>query len=544
MEITHVKTNYVILIIIITFLTPFIFLIYGIQSADISVLQTFVINLLPRYLLSTLLLIAGVLFVTIALGTSMAWISFQFTFPLHTILRALLPFSIIISPYMLALFFSDYADSISISIIKYVSHFPMLAISNSAIISIINFIFLVFSLSLSLYPYTYMFVKATYERNSFSIIQSAQLLNKGKKSLFFKIGLPIAKTAIIGGSLFISMDVLNEFASIIHFGYNTISSGIYKTWFLYKNLGSAQVISLGVLLFILCIVSIMQKQTKNISYQITQHLPVIRRPLPIRKGIVATLWCSLPVLFGLILPLISFTKKSIYVLSSNTISALYDSLQLVSQTFIFIIIALVITTVGAIIISYEYHLHRKSKIKQLGYKITTFGYALPGTVLAITILGLFYTLDTYIFPSYSITSLFLSKTYLALLLAIVIRYFYVLVAPIYTGFAYYGKQYERISYTLGKDTFTTFKKIALPLNMPFILAGMFLFVMDVLKEIPITLVLRPYNFTTLSLKTYLLAREERITESSIPLLLTVVMGCIFLLCFKIIENHYKKTHTT
>ncbi len=522
----------------ILFLAPFAFLFSGLWSADYSVLQTVFSSVFYSYLLNTVILAIFVIIGSVAIGASTAWLTNYYEFPLRRFIKILLPISVVISPYMRAIVFSEYADALSFSFIPFIKNIaPNIA---SFIIPWVNIPFLIATLVFSLYPYVYFLVDAAYMRSSQTLIESARILNAGQRSLFRAIGIPIARTALIGAIALVFMDVLNEYAAVVYFGFPTISSGIYRTWFSYGDLGASKVLALCVLIIVIMSLYLMKRgSSKSVQYDIQYYAPIIRSTLPRHVAIATLLYCSIPVIFGFAVPVCQFIYWATFALRDG-IS--YSIMVLIKNTIFLMSVAVPCAAALAIAVSFACHI-RCTKMRLFIYKSTTLGYAVPSVIIAIAILSFFYLLNTllaYIFPNENIAHFFLGKTIIALVFASILRFFFVIANPIYTGFHHYGSRYENAARSLGVSIKDTFFKISFPLNTPFIVNGILLFIVEVLKEIPMTLMLRPFNFDTLSIKTYLLARDEMIIQSSIPMLITVAIGLVCIAGFHVSQWNIRR----
>ncbi|WGK68669.1 ABC transporter permease subunit [Candidatus Haliotispira prima] len=512
------------------YLAPFILLGSGAWEADSDVLRTLFTSVLGSYLVNTLLLCGGVLLGSLAIGVSTAWLVTQYEFPLRRVFTLLLPISIIISPYMRGLVFMEYANNLQFAA------YPVLQKYVPDLLPVLNqwwnFPFLVLTLTLSLFPYVYVFTATMYNRNSRSIIDTARLLNHSHRSLFFSVGLPVAGPALRIGAAVVLMDTLNEYGAISYFGFPTISSAVFRTWFVYKDIGSAKLLAGIVLLLVLLLVTAFRKKDEGMRYDINRHYPVHREKLPLAKGLPASLFCTFWIFLGFVLPVSQFIQWA--QVSTGSLSRLWD---MTKDTLYFVAVTACIGIGLAVFLSYMHHL-RQNKIYKTIFHYMTLGYAIPSTVAAIAVLGLIYFL-VGLFDSPGISQLLAGKTIVGLVFAAILRFFFVIAKPVYQGFHHYGRRYEDASSSLGASGPGTFFRIALPLNAPFIFSGALLFLIELLKEIPLTLILRPFNFNTLAINAYLLARDEMLMASSIPTLVIIVIGLIGTLLFQWIEHRWK-----
>ncbi len=523
----------VILFILISILgilciVPFVALISGVWQADYSVLKTLFGSVMLGYVVNTLLLCAGVLFCSLAVGVTTAWFTSCYDFPLRNFFVWLLPISIIISPYMRSQIFMEYANQLHFAIYPWVQkQFPSFA---PFINQWWNFPFLVWTLTLSLFPYVYIYAYALYSKNSSNIIDNARLLNCNHRSLFFAVGLPLAAPAIRLGTAVVLMDTLNEYGAIAYFGFPTISSAIFRTWFFYQDIGSAKLLATLVLLLVIVLVASFQNKDHKIRYDMQQQSnPAMRQCLPFWQNFSISIYCMIWIFWGFLLPICHF----IHWATMATISPQLN--ELFFNTLVLLLITLAIGVLLAVPIAYLYHI-RQSRMYGVVFHSMTMGYAIPSAVVGIAVLGFI-----YLFASFAemLPIIFVGKTIIALVFAAVLRFFFVIAKPIYQGFHHHSQRYENAASCLGSRKATVFKRIALPLNMPFIFSGSLLLIIEILKEIPLTLILRPFNFNTLAINAYLLARDERLIASALPTLFIIGVGLICTLLLQWTENKWK-----
>ena len=514
---------------------PFGLLFSGAWQADYSVLQTIFSSVMAGYLINTLLLCIGVLFSSLFIGAMTAWFTSQYNFVLRNVFVVLLPCSIIISPYMRGLVFMEYANSLQFAwypvLQKYLPNFAPF------INQWWNFPFLVGTLTFSFFPYVYVYASALYRKNSGAIMDNARLLNCNYRSLFFAIGLPIAAPALRLGAAVVLMDTLNEYGAITYFGFPTISSAVFRAWFFYQDIGSAKFLATLVLLLVLLLVWNFQGKDNKTRYDVQQYYPTNRQNLPFFKSFLMGIFCMLWVFGGFLLPLYHFIRWAV-------ISPVIPNLALLgSNTLLLLVVALTFGIFLAVPLAYGFHRQEGQAVRNTRGKLygsvfhgMTMGYTIPSTVVAIAVLGFIYSL-TELFPN--LPALLVSKTIMGLVFAAILRFFFVLGKPIYQGFHLHNLRYENAARSLGLRTKAIFAYIALPLNMPFIFSGALLLLIEILKEIPLTLILRPFNFNTLAIHAYLLARDERIIASAWPTIFIIGIGLIGLLLFQWIEHKWK-----
>lgn len=528
------------LLVAVLFCAPFLLLFQGLWSASGDVMRTVFTTVLAGYVLNTVLLSVCVAAACIAVGAGTAWITTQYAFPFRRVLQVLLPMSIVIAPYMRSVVYAEYADELSFTVVPFVrEHAPALV---PFVTQWFNFPFLVMAMTFSLYPYVYFFAFSAYEKSSRTVIDSARLLNARRRMLFFSVGLPLARTALIAGSAFVVIETINEYGAVTYFGFSTISSGVYRTWFSYGDIGSAQILSLVTLAIVLPIVWALHKKESRLQYEAQHYAPVSMRRLGFWKGCAAILCCAVPVAVGFVLPVAQFAYWASTLVGTGQGMPIADLLGLLKNTGLLVLVSAAIAVPLALTVSFLYYRKRTGAPGALAYGATALGYSVPGSVAAIAVLGFIYGLAALIAFLFGrgaadgVLQAFVSGGIAALIFAFIVRFLFVIAGPVYTGFAHYGRKYEQAARSLGAHPLKTLWRVMLPVNIPFIISGTLLFIVEILKEIPMTITLRPFNFDTLAIKTYVLANDEMVILSSVPMLVTVAIGLACMTALYICEQ--------
>ena len=524
--------------------SPFLLLFAGAWEADPEVVKTVFSSVFGTYVVNTVLLCAGVLLGSLAIGVTSAWLCSQYDFPLRRVFTLLLPLSIVISPYMRGLVFMEYANKWQFALYPFVE--AALPRFSAFLTKWWNFPFLVWTLILSLFPYVYVFATALYQKNCRTVIESARLLNGRRRSLFFSVGLPIAAPALRLGAAVVLMDTLNEYGAVSYFGFPSISSAVFRTWFGYQDIGSAKLVATLVLLLVVALLCGFRGKDQQLRYDIGQYYPGHREKLGRSKGLLCGLFCGLWIALGFFVPVLQFVCWSANWAARPGAWSQLAALGL--DTLGFVAIAVIVGMAIAVPLSYMFHLQQKGLYKKV-FQCMASGYALPSTIVAMAVLGLIYFLVRYLplirvpgglsDASQITAELLISKTLFGLVFAAVLRFFFVVAKPVYQCVHHYGQRCEDSARSLGWRPAKTFWRVALPLNAPFLLGGGLLLVIELLKEIPLTLVLRPFNFDTLAIRAYVMARDEMLYESAAPSLLIIAIGMVCMLAFQRIEEKWK-----
>jgi iron(III) transport system permease protein len=326
------------------------------------------------------------------------------------------------------------------------------------------------------------------------------------------------------------MEVLNEYGAVHYFGVNTLTVGIFRAWFSLGDLSSAMKLSAILLLGVLTIIISERKLRGRIGYSFPLARPYLPKKAVGWKGVLFIFLSSIPVLFGVLIPLAQLIKWAVIsdqgLISPQLLSLIKNSFVLSGTTTILIITAAITAA----------HILRKPSIKwRKGLSsILTLGYAIPGTVIAIGIMIGFGFLDRQINTILSFFTagpgrLFLSGSLVALIVAYGVRFMGVAFNPIDAGFTQISYKYHQAARTLGRSSVRALFNVEIP-NIPSSLkAAGILVLLDILKELPLTMILRPFNFDTLAVRAYEMASDERLPMAALPSLVIIVIGLISVL---------------
>lgn len=483
-----------------------------------------VYNLLPSYFSNTFILLSGVALCTFILGVSMAWLVSVYEFPGRKYFEWLLILPLAFPAYMMAYSF--------VGILEYTG--PVQAfLRNSfdihfkgALIDIMNMPGAIFILSISLFPYVYVICRSSFSRQSNQMQEVAMLLGSSRVRMFTKVALPLARPAIAGGIALVGMEVLNDYGTVKYFGVDTFTSGIFRAWFSFGDVNTAIYLSAILTLIVLVLIWLENKQRGNRAWtsQSSNHKPADRiKSNRASKRWSYTLICSLVLLISFILPLfqlfywVSLTWKN--VVNADFIILIFRSFSLAGGAA-FVIAFLSIVLLYAV---------RLSPLKWTRYIVRTasLGYAIPGAVIAVGVMIPMMRLDRIIiWLSSNQSGMILSGTLIILVVAYIVRFMAVGYNAIDAGFQKTGSHVNEVARSLGASSLRTLWKIDLPLIKNSIAGAILLVFVDILKELPLTLILRPFNFHTLATKAFDMATNEMVAESANASLIVVLTGVI------------------
>ena len=508
-------TLFALIPLVICFI-PFLFLVFGATNVNSTELSKSFAFFSIDSISNTIILCLGVLVLSCILGIGLAYLVVNYSFKGSRFFEIAFYLPIAIPGYIMAITYSSFFD--------YGGYFYQFT---GSYLNIMNMAGLIFVLSISLFPYIYITALHAFKLNSANYNESAKLLGASSRKLFFKITLPLAAPAIIGGVWLTLMETLNDFGAASYFGIRTISTEIFRCWQFGTSL--TLFLSFCIMLFILLLMVIMQyylnKKRHNLSSKNKKMEPI---KVNKKKSWLYFGICLFVLSIVFLIPVVVLIAYAIRNGTSEEFGTLiirsYNSFQLAGFASLFIIFFCIISAYFKII--------RNKKSKLIGNIFLDFGYAIPGSVLAVSILSLAAFIDTTF-------SLFLTGTVFFLIMAYFIRFYTVARQPIENIFNKLPSNLYGASLSLGKSPFQSFIKIYLPLLLPGFLAIFLLVFIDILKELPLTLILRPYNFNSLSTTVYGYAKvNENIGQASLYCLFIITLGVLAIFMLKHIERKY------
>ncbi|WP_452222479.1 ABC transporter permease [Lacinutrix salivirga] len=524
---------------IITFLSiPIFTIFFKLFTGPGESWQHIVKNVLLEYSLNSLWLISGCSLLSVLFGVSSAWIVSRYYIPFQKPLEWMLILPLAIPSYITAYAYAgffDYGGSLELLL-------NALNI-NSTKISITNIYGLIFILSVSLFPYVYVSSRAVFLYQSGRLIEASKILGAGEIKTFFKIILPLARPAIFGGLILVLMEVLNDYGAAKYYGVSTFTTGIFRAWFALEEPATAIYLSAILLLIVFLIIFLerLQRGAKSFSLAAKSDVKLSKIKVSKTKRSLLFVIAFIPVFFGFLIPLGQLLYWS-FLTFSSVISQSFFNIALQSLSIAFI--TAFFTVFFALLILYFPKWNGLSYLKKSS-RIAVLGYVIPGAVIAIGVMIPTLQLDKWLIGVFKTTlnidiGLIINGTIIVLLYAYIIRFLAVAFNPIEASQLKLGVSLAESSKLLGKNNLQTFFKIEFPLLKTGILSAFILVFVDTMKELPLTLILKPYTINTLAVKAYEYASDELIMEAALPSLCIIFTGVLpIILLNRLILNQLK-----
>jgi iron(III) transport system permease protein len=522
-----------ILLITLLFAVPVITIGSFVFRPSSEVWQHLIDNVLFEYLTNSLILMIGVAFGTFSMGIICAWLTSLCVFPGKQFLSWALLLPLAMPAYIIAYTYTgmlEFSGPVQ-SLLRELTgwrygdyYFPPVRSIWGAICM----------LSLVLYPYVYLLARSAFLEQSVCVIEVSRSLGCSVWRSFFKVALPLARPAIVAGMSLVLMETLADYGTVAYFGVSVFTTGIFRTWFGLGDSAAAAKLASLLLFFVFTLVIVERWSRKQARYHSTtsSHRKLPQYKLSGWKSALAILACFLPLLAGFIFPAIQLISWSI-----ETWSEMVDEsfLILIWHSIELAMIAAVLAALIAIVLVYAKRV-MSSKTIEASIRVVASGYAIPGTVVAIGVIIPLAWIDNrindWLLSQFDMEiGLLLSGSMVALLFAYMVRFLSISIQSVESGLTKIKPSMDEAARSLGHQPFRVLKCVHLPLMRGSILTAILIVFVDVMKELPATLILRPFNFNTLAVRAFELASDERLADSSTAALMIVVVGLlpIFLL---------------
>jgi iron(III) transport system permease protein len=486
-------------------------------------------TVMPRYLRATLTLMLGVAVLTAAVGTGAAWLVTLYRFPGSRWLShaLLLPMAVpaYIGAYALVDFF-DYSGAVQVTLRALTGWqsasdywFPKVRSEWAAVLV----------LSAALYPYVYLLARAAFREQSGGAYEVARALGAGPWGMFWRVGLPLARPAIAAGVSLALMETVADYGTVFHFGVQTLTTGIFTTWLEAGNAGGAAQIAGVSLVLIVALMGVERLGRKRARFHgsACHHRPVVPRQLTGAQGALAAILCALPFAMGFVLPV---AVMGGHALRNPQAWIAPDQLRALGNTLVSGGIAAVVTVGAALVLVYGLRLAGRAMPRWI-LPVTAIGYAAPGAVLALGILVPMAALDhrvadAILWVTGTDPGLLITGTAGAIILAYIVRFFGIAQGAVDAAFGRISPNLPLAARALGRGRGAVLREVYLPMMRGSVAVALLVVFVDCVKELPATLLLRPFNYNTLATRMQELASLERLGQAAPAALMVVAVSLV------------------
>ncbi len=512
--------------------SPIIALFLEAIQIDTTLFKQLWQTVLPTYISNSILLVLGVVALSVLLGLPAGWIMARYQLPGHKILEWALVLPLAMPGYVVAYIYTDifdYTGWIQIQLREWMGWktaadywFPDLRTLPGAALM----------LALVLYPYVYLLTRASFLEQSPTLQEAAKMLGASSQRRFFFISLPLIRPALIGAMILVAMETLADFGTVSYFSVNTLTTAITDAWLNYGSLATAAQLSLCLVCMVVCLIWLEKMSRRRQQIYQKGKASTDRRALKKSHQFLLLSFCWSIIAFGFLLPLGVLIDYALQAFDDIHWQAMlgYSSTSLGLALMVSIVASLF--ALPLVLTKRLYTNARIAAFLQLG----GIGYAMPGTVLAIGILGPFTAADFFINDAMNWfglpePGLILTGTLIALIFAYVVRFIAIAIGSQDSSLARISLNLDMASRCMGYYPMTMFRKVHIPLMWRGVIAGVALIFIESMKELPAALLLRPFNVETLPTVVYQYVKTEQLQLGAMPALLIVAVGLLPLIFF-------------
>lgn len=506
---------------------PILVVLVNVLIGDGEVWQHLYQTVLAEYISNSLLLMLGVGIGVLLIGVPCAWLTSMCNFPGRTFFSWALLLPMAMPAYIIAYTYTgvlDFAGPVQTLIRELTGwrygeywFFEIRSLGGAMVM-----------LTLVLYPYVYLMSRAAFLEQSENTLEVSRTLGYSARAGFFKLALPLARPAIVTGLTLALMETLADYGTVQYFSVNTFTTGILRTFYGFGDIAAASQLAGVLLLFVAMLILLERHSRHRIRYHSSGLKKASNRRVVLKgsRGLFATLVCLLPILVGFFIPVVVLAYWAMFkaeMPGSNFVQLTWNSFYLAA-------IASLIVVSLALVLSYAIRLNN-GKLVKASVGVAGLGYALPGTIIAIgTIVPLAWLdhriIDLVKHYSGERVGLLFSGTLVALLFAYSVRFMAVSLGAVQNGLGKIKPSMDMAGRSLGMSPFKVLVRVHVPLLKGSVLTAMLIVFVDVLKELPATLVLRPFNFNTLAVRAFELASDERLVDAAPASLMIVLVGLV------------------
>ena len=483
-------------------------------------------TVLAKYVVNSLILMVGVGTLTLILGVPAAWFTAVCEFPGRRLFVWLLPLPLAFPAYIIAYTYTgllDYPGPVQ-SFIRDVTGwgrgdywFPPIRSLGGAIVM----------LGLVLYPYVFLLARAAFLERSASALEVSRTLGHGARRSFFRLAIPLARPSIVTGVSLALMETLADYGTVQYFGVSTFTTGIFRTFYGFDDVTAASQLSAALLFFVVLLIVLERHSRRKARYDAGGAARFEHR-IRLSGGHAAWAWlsCALPVALGFVLPGAVLLKWAIGDAHWGGSSFLI----LVWNSFYLAALAAVIAVACALVLGYARR-NRNTTLVRASVGVSGLGYAIPGAIVAIGVIVPLAWLDHRLIDlAKSLTGaqigLVLSGSIVALLFAYTVRFLAISLGAVQNGLDKIKPSLDYATRSLGRRPIQVLAEVHVPLMWSTVLTALLIVFVDVMKELPATLILRPFDFNTLAVRAYELASDERLADAAAPSIMIVLVGVV------------------
>lgn len=486
-------------------------------------------TVLPGAVATTLLLMLGVGLLAGTIGVGTAWLVVMHRFPGRGILDWALLLPLAVPTYIAAyaaVDLADYTGPLQTAIRVFGGYtlrreywFPEIRSLGGAILV----------MGLVLYPYVYLAARAAFLLQSACVLDVARTLGAGPRRVFFRVALPLARPAIAVGASLAMMECLNDIGAVQFFGVKTLTFSIYDTWLNRGSLAGAAQIAVAMLVVVLALLLVERwaRRGGRFSDTTTRLTPLGARSLGPLAGPAASLACLLPILLGFAAPASVLMRAALRRLDQALDPAFHAAML---NSLVLALVAAAVTVTAGTLVAYARRV-RPGRTIGIAARVASIGYAVPGTVLAVGILVPLATLDNAVDAAARATfglstGLILAGSGFGLVYAYLVRFLTIPLGTVEAGLGKLSTHLDMAARALGRTSLGALREVHLPLLKPALATAALMVFVDTMKELPATVLLRPFNFETLSTTVFAAASREHFEESALAALAIVVVGLV------------------
>tara|TARA_B100000676_G_C18069429_1_gene843288 strand:- start:767 stop:2398 length:1632 start_codon:yes stop_codon:yes gene_type:complete len=487
---------------------------------------------LSEYIINSIFLILGVSFFVVLIGVLSSWLVTNYDFFGKSFFEWALILPLAVPPYILAYTFTEIFDTYG-SANTLLSNIFLFDEKKVFFPSVRNIYGAIAVFSFTLYPYVYLVSRMAFVNQSISIIEAGRILGLSRVGAFFKLSIPLIRPAIFAGLALVIMETLSDFGAVEHFAIATFTTGIFRTWYGMYDLNTAMQLASLLLIFVTIFLVFERLSRKKAAFVSSNSLYKKHKVMKLKGSysFFAMLFCLIPVFIGFILPIIELINWTInYKLDFFN----RDFLKSAFNSLLLALIAAFLCTMIAFLINFTAR-YQGNKLLSFLSSTLMLGYAVPGLILAIGITQLLTIIDNS-FNLFTI-DVVLTGSLIGLIIAYIIKSYALSNSTIESGFQRISNSLDDISKTLNISGIKLMYKIHFPLLRTGLLTSILLVGSEVIKELPATLILRPFNFETLAVSAYNYASEERMYEAAAPSIAIVIVGLLpIIILSRMIKN--------